>query len=1612
MKKTFYLFLAFSVISIFSKFDAQINNRKPERESSTVATHRAGAFIDVNAAANPESAYSISQLIKDVLISGGGTCVAANVSNVTVSPNLAASNANRSWGFFSKGSTNFPFSKGIVLATGFARNAGNSFIASTLSDNIGTGGDFDLSQAMGGGATYFDATSVEFDFVPQSTQISFNYLFASEEYSWNNSFPCSGFTDGFALLLKKAGDPTYTNMAVLPGGAGPVSVTNIIPSNFSCGPLNAQYFGGLNMSNIETNYNGRTIPLKAVANVIPGQTYHFKMVLADAIDRQYDSAVFLEAGSFNIGVQFQDGAGVTLPGQINMCGNIPQTLVAQVSAPSATFYWYFNGNVIPGATSNSYVATQPGIYKVEVFLPGNNCPGTATVEILAKPYPVVQNASLTSCGPLNTAVFNLKTAEPDISTSPGLTFTYYVNQPDAEAGNLNFIPNPTNYTSGTKKIYVRVSNGACHRVAELQLNAGLQPANPTINAPLTQICGNGSITLTSSVPTGNLWSTGETTQSITVTAAGTYTVKVVNGFCSSTVASVNITKIADPNLQITGNLYFCTGSSTTLTSSEAAGNVWNTGETTQSITVTTPGTYTVTVTPAVGCSFNKSVVVTESPQVTAFIPAPVPMCNNIPQTLVAQTNIGTHFVWYFNGNVIPGATANSYVATQPGTYKVLVSLPGNNCTATAQVTIIGGAFPVVSNAIQNKCSSSSTYTFNLKDSESSLSTTAGAVFQYYEFQPDADAGNGNFIPNPTAYNSATKKIYVRVSTGSCYRIAELQLNVGIIPNTPVITASNTEICGNTTVTLTSSNPTGNVWSNGATTQSITVTTAGTYSLKTVNSLCESASASIVITKVADPNLKITGNLNMCSGSSTTLTSSLATGIVWSTGETTPSITVTTPGTYTVTATLGTACVFTKSVTVVQVPQVTASIAPPTVMCSNTPQTLVAQTNIGTAFQWYLNNILIPGATSSTYVATELGTYKVIASVPGNTCPGTAQVKITGGMYPMANSSSLSECSATGSAVFKLTNAQPEISTTPGVNFRYYELQSDADAGNTNFIPNPNTYSSTTKKIYVRVTSGLCYKVSDLQLNVNLIPATPVITASSLQICGDTTVTLTSNVASGNLWSTGETTPSITVSAAGTYTLKTVGAFCDSVPASINIVKVADPNIQISGQLSFCNGYSTTLTSSSATGNVWNTGATSSSIVVTAPGNYTVTVTLPGGCQFSKTVTVVKTPPIVVQIAAPQVITCTNSQITLDGSSSQYQPGDTFQWIATNGGVIVSGANTLNPVVSAAGIYTLTINGINCAGSKSVTVTENKVKPTVNVSAPRIKICEGESVTITAAGAQTYLWAGGNQTTSSITVSPTTTTTYTVTGTGANGCASVPTQITITVLPKITSDVEGGPICAGGSIVLDAGSGPGYTYLWSNGQTSQTITATAVGDYTVTINNTVCSASFTAKVVPGTPPTLVKVLYENNNLTIIADNAMEYPLEYSINGGFTWQSSNVFVGVNSNVNYQIAVRVKNTTCLNSAEYFTFKLSNVITPNDDGINDRIDFGGISVYQEFQAVIYDRYGVEVFRADTNRTYWDGKQMGKTLPSASYWYVVSWDDPITKEKHTKTGWIMLKTH
>jgi hypothetical protein len=136
------------------------------------------------------------------------------------------------------------------------------------------------------------------------------------------------------------------------------------------------------------------------------------------------------------------------------------------------------------------------------------------------------------------------------------------------------------------------------------------------------------------------------------------------------------------------------------------------------------------------------------------------------------------------------------------------------------------------------------------------------------------------------------------------------------------------------------------------------------------------------------------------------------------------------------------------------------------------------------------------------------------------------------------------------------------------------------------------------------------------------------------------------------------------------------------------------------------------------------------------------------------------------------------------------------------------------------------------------VTVNPV-PTVTVNSPTI--CAGQSATLTANGAATYLWSN-LATTNSITVSPTATTTYTVTGTTA-GCASAASaQVTVNPLPAVDLGADTITLQQGQQDTLDAG-GQGLTYDWSTGETTSTIIVTNAGTYTVTVENSAgCTAT--------------------------------------------------------------------------------------------------------------------------------------------------------------------------
>lgn len=199
------------------------------------------------------------------------------------------------------GSTTLPFEEGIVLATGFPQFHVGS--AQNLAANvIGSGSDPDLVAIAG--AAIYDRCVLEFDCIPDGDTLMFSYVFASEEYP---EYVCA-INDVFGLFVSGPGlfgpfSGDAVNLACIPGTNEPVGINTVHggrdnnPNDPMCPAQNLQYYLD-NTWGLEHVFDGHTTGLLATTVVAPGQLYHFKLAVGDALDNVFDSAVFLKAFSF------------------------------------------------------------------------------------------------------------------------------------------------------------------------------------------------------------------------------------------------------------------------------------------------------------------------------------------------------------------------------------------------------------------------------------------------------------------------------------------------------------------------------------------------------------------------------------------------------------------------------------------------------------------------------------------------------------------------------------------------------------------------------------------------------------------------------------------------------------------------------------------------------------------------------------------------------------------------------------------------------------------------------------------------------------------------------------------------------------------------------------------------------------------------------------------------------------------------------------------------------------------------------------------------------------------------------------------------------------------
>jgi len=364
------------------------------------------------------------------------------------------------------------------------------------------------------------------------------------------------------------------------------------------------------------------------------------------------------------------------------------------------------------------------------------------------------------------------------------------------------------------------------------------------------------------------------------------------------------------------------------------------------------------------------------------------------------------------------------------------------------------------------------------------------------------------------------------------------------------------------------------------------------------------------------------------------------------------------------------------------------------------------------------------------------------------------------------------------------------------------------------------------------------------------PAMPTISASgSTTFCSGTgSVVLTSSQAGRYLWSTGDTSRSITVSAIGTYSVRNyfAGSTCSSLPASIVIRNgvFSAPIITSTGGTAVCEGGTLTLSVPIASGYIWSTGATTRTISVTAAGSYTVQVVSALGCTSAVSnpinITTSPIPNRVNIVANGNTSFCTGGllQLVAPAGSSVYQ------WY--RGATLVG--NSASYIAGASGTYYVRVGNGSCfsLNSDSITVSVNVLpaSPTVNVSGST-NLCSGDSVLLTATGTPRVVWSNGD-TTRSIRVNRTGS--YSVIGISASGCsssASAAVQITVGTRPAT-------PVLSrsADTLLADNGIANGNIFRWYRNGSLYTTTSiarlnigsiTGLNRYTVIASNGSCAS---------------------------------------------------------------------------------------------------------------------------------------------------------------------------
>ncbi|MFN3753604.1 choice-of-anchor L domain-containing protein [Flavobacterium sp.] len=1512
------------------------------------------------------TSYTVPQLVNNVLINS--PCVSATNITWSTGSNFGSSNGI---GFFQNTNPNFPMQSGVVLSTGNALNAPGPNTSILNDGSVAWPGDASLEATLAAAGIPMvssNATVLEFDFTPISPNFSFDFIFASEEYG---NFQCQ-YSDAFAFLLTNMNTGITTNLAVVPNSNNPISVVTIrdFLFNSSCPSANSQYFGSFNggsgAAGAATNFNGQTTVLTAASVLTPGVPYHIKLVIADRLDPQSDSAIFMSSDSFNIG-QNVLGLDLTTAGNNALCFGTTHTLNTGLNASDYTFVWERNGVVLTGETSPSLVINQEGDYTVTYTNNNNFCQpisDTVTIEY----YPEIVSLNPRALSRCNTGAalysFNLdsNTSRVKQGLDPLTQVTYHLTQNDA---NNNLNPLPLQYdTAYDLLIYVRIQlpNG-CFRVKSFYL---IISPPPTATQPQDLIMCSRSHADNDAY--FNL--TSQTLAILNGQSTSIYTLRYYTSLLNATNATNPISTANSVNFLSSEQTIYV--------------RVFNSNDT---------ACFSTT-------SFN--LIVNSTPIVDDL--EDVIVCSNY--TLQPLTH-GNYFTETDGGGTMLNAgdviteTTTLYIYNQPS---------GSTCGANSSFTITILDIPSLTPSSITNCGS---YTLPSLD-----------YGKYYT----GPGGSGAEIPAGTIINTSQTIYHYFVTDTPPLCVVDASFTVTILPTVEVGERANVFECSSYTLPALSlgnyfTGPNGSGTQLAAGTQITTSQTIYVFATTTGTTPCSDEDSFEVVIGLTAPQ-----DVAQCNGYTLPelAVGNYFTGPNGSGQQIQPGTVINSSTTlyiYAVTASGGSNCTNNLSFTI-SIAQPLIDTLSDVVVCES--YTLPALTHgeyytetDGTGTLLYPGDVIISTQTiyifkrlnstcfnQSTFTVTinplpaissrsdidicdqyvltplQVGNYYTGPDGTGAIIPGGTVITTSQLIYIYAISNSTPACSAQNSFQINIfTTSADELANvtacdsftlpTLSTNNKYYTQSGGPNGTGTEILAGTTITSTQTIYIYKESeirTAFSCIDETSFTVTINNTPI--VATMANVFACNSYTLQpltvgnyYTGPNGTGTMLNAGDaitstqvvyvfartnTTPDCTSETSFTITIFNV----DDIPNVTICESYTLPALTIGNYFTGPNGTGTQLPAGTTFSN-------SQTIYIYALSPFTPSCS----DESSFTVTIIDT-PVANPVPVAQRTVCDE-----DG---------------TNDGVTPFNLSTL----SAAVLGAQTGNEFTVAYYASLADASNQSNAIATTTLSTIYVR--------------------------------------VSNTLATSCFDIkPITIIVNKLPEPTP--IDGVICFDSETqtllnaynIFSGLSSATHTFVWTNEQgvtvgTGNNYTAVLPGVYTLvaTRTSTGCSSEPVNVTVIASEPavvtyTVTEDFSDSQYITVVATgqgNNFEYQLD---NGPF--QDSPVFENVLSGV-HTITVRDKYGCGSTTIQAIVINYPKYFTPNSDGYNDTWNISNLSNQPSANITIYDRYGKTIKQIRPSGNGWDGTYNGNMMPSDDYWFVVTYTDENQTKQEFKAHFAMKR--